>query len=71
MEIVSNRDINRDYKKLTLPDVPNIVIPGAQHDPVGTTIQHNLKMFTEKRNDKKLAITLLIVRICLIAYHFW
>ena len=71
MKIVSNRDINRDYKKLAPPDVPNIVIPAAQHYPVGTTIPHNLKMFTEKYNDKKLAITLLIVRICLIAYHFW
>ena len=39
MKIGSNRDINRDHKKLTLPDVPNkIVIPAAQHQP-----PHNLK----------------------------
>ena len=39
MKIGSNRDINRDHKKLTLPDVPNkIVIPAAQYQP-----PHNLK----------------------------
>ena len=43
MKIGSNRDINRDHKKLTLPDVPNTVIPAAQHDPLDTTIPHNLK----------------------------
>ena len=71
MKIGSNRDINRDHKKLASLDVPNTVIPAAQHDPVGTTIPHNLKMLTEKHNDEKLAITLLIVGIGLIAYHFW
>ena len=35
----------------------------AQHD--------NPKMLTEKHNDEKLAITFLIVRTGLIAYHFW
>ena len=71
MKIGSNRDINRDHKKLASLDVPNTVIPAAQHDPVGTTIPHNLKMLTEKHNDEKLAITLLIVGTGLIAYHFW
>ena len=71
MKIGSNRDINRDHKKLTPPDVPNTVIPEAWHDPVGTTIPHNLKMLTEKHNDEKLAITLLIVGGGLIAYHVW
>ena len=67
MKIGSNRDVNRDYKKLTPPDMPKkIVIPAAQHDP-----PHNLKMLTEKHNDEKLAITLLIVGTGLIAYHFW
>ena len=61
MKIGSNRDINKDHKKLP-PDVPKIVIPVAQHD---------LKMLTEKHNDEKLAITLLIVGGGLIAYHFW
>ena len=51
--------------------MPNTVIPAVQHDPVETTILHNLKMLTEKHNDKKLAITLLIVGTGLIAYHFW
>ena len=71
MKIGSNRDINRDHKVLTPPDLPNTVIPATQHDPVGTTIPHNLNMFTEKHNDEKLAITLLIVGTGLIAYHFW
>ena len=57
MKIGSNRDINRDHKNLTPPNVPKkIVIPAAQHEP-----PHNLKMLTEKHNDEKLAITLLIV----------
>ena len=71
MEIGSNRNINRDHKKFKPPDVPNTVIPAAQHDPAVTTIPHNLKMLTEKHNDDKLAITLLIVGTGLIAYHFW
>ena len=70
MKIGSNRDINRDHKILTPPDASNTVIPAARHDPVGTTIPHNLKMYTEKHNDEKLAITLLIVGTGLIAYHF-
>ena len=70
-EIGSNRDINRDHKNFTPPNVPNTVIPAARHDPVGTTIPHNLKMLTEKHNDEKLAITTLTVVAGLIAYHFW
>ena len=58
MKIGSNRDINRDHKNLTPPNVPKkIVIPAVQHKP-----PHNLKMLTEKHNDEKLAITLLIFR---------
>ena len=45
----------------------NIAISVVRHDPVGTPIPHNLKMLTEKHNDEKLAITLLIVRTGLIA----
>ena len=47
------------------------MIPVTRHDPVATTIPHNLKMFSEEHNDEKLAITLLIVGTGLIAYHFW
>ena len=61
MKIGSNRDINRDHKKLAPLDAPNTVIP------VGITILHNLKMLIEKHKDEKLAITLLIVRTGLIA----
>ena len=67
--LVSNTEMktgsNRDIK-----DVPKTVIPAARHDPVETTKLHNLKMFTEKHNDEKLAITLLLVGKSLIAYHF-
>ena len=63
MKTGSNRDMNKDHKKLTPPDVPKkIVIPTARHD---------LKMLTEKDNEEKLAITLLIVGTGLIAYDFW
>ena len=64
MKIGSNRDINKDHKKLpiTPADVPKIVIP---------TVRHDLKMLTKKHNDEKLAIRLLIEGAGLIAYHFW
>ena len=65
MKIGSNRDINKDRKKL--PVMPKkIGACAVQHDPL-----HNLKMLTEKRNDEKLVITLSIVGTGLIAYHFW
>ena len=74
MKIGSNRDINKNRKKLPmtppLPDVPKTVIPVARHDPVVVTKLHNLKMLTEKHNYGKLAITLLIVGAGLVAYHF-
>ena len=65
MKIGSNRDINKDDKKLAPldDDMPKIVIPAARHE--------NPKMLTEKHNEEKLVITLLIVRTGLIAYHFW
>ena len=48
----------------------------AQHDPVGHKAHHvqqtdSQKMLAEKHNDEKLALTFLIVRIGLIACHFW
>ena len=64
-KIGSKKDINKDHKKLSLPDddVSKIVIPVARHD--------NPKMLAEKHNDEKLVITLLILGAGLIAYHFW
>ena len=62
MKICSNRDINKDHKKLPPPE-PKIVIPAARHD--------NPKMLTEKHIDEKLVITLLIVGARIIVYHFW
>ena len=57
MKIVSNKDINKDDKKLPVippvDDMPKIVIPAVQHD--------NPKMLTKENNDEKLVITLLIV----------
>ena len=63
MKIGSNRDINRDHKKLT---PKKIVIPVAQHD-----LPHSLKILNGKHNDEKVAITLLIVGIGVIAHHLW
>ena len=62
MKIGSNRDINKDHKKLTVtpPDEPKTVIPTVRHDP------NNLKMLTEKHNDEKLTTTFLIMRAGLI-----
>ena len=73
MTIGSNRDINRDSKKILVAklDVPKAVIPTVPYDPVETTVPLNLKILTEKQNDEKLAITLLLVGTGLIAYHFW
>ena len=73
MTIGSNRDINRDRKNIPVakPDVPKAVIPTDPYDPVETTVPLNLKMLTEKHNDEKLAITLLLIGTGLIAYHFW
>ena len=65
MKIGLNRDIKKDHKKLTPPDVSKTVIPTVQQD-----LPHNLKMLTEKHNDEKLAITLFIVGTGLIVYHF-
>ena len=42
------------------------MIPATQHGQ-----HHNLKRLTERHNDEKLAITLLIVGTDLVAYHFW
>ena len=67
MKMGSNKDINKDHKKLPVTppgdDMPKIVIPVVRHD--------NPKMLTEKHNDEKLVITLLIVGAGLIVYHFW
>ena len=63
MNIGSKKDINKDHKKLLPPDVPKIEIPAVRHD--------SLKMLTGEHNDEKLVITLLIVGVGLIAYHFW
>ena len=68
MKIGSNKDINRDHKKFPVVK-PNV----ARHDPVGGRRPYNLnlRMLTEKHNDEKLAITVMIVEVGLIAYHFW
>ena len=67
MKIDSNKDIIKDHKKLPVTppddDMSKIVIPAVRHD--------NSKMLTEKHNDEKLVITLLIVGPGLITYHFW
>ena len=71
MKIGSNRNRNRNCKKLTLPDMPKTVISADRHEPAEIAILYNLKMLNERNNDEKLAIALLIVETGLIAYHFW
>ena len=68
MKIGSNKDINRDHKKFPVVK-PNV----ARHDPVRGRRPYNLnlRMLTEKHNDEKLAITVIIMGVGLIAYHFW
>ena len=61
MKIGSNRDINKDHKKLPL-DESKTVIP---------TVRHDIKMLAKNHDDEKLAITFLIVGGSLIDYHFW
>ena len=62
MKIGSNRYINKNKKKLPPPDALKIMIPAIRHD--------NSKMLTEKHNDEKLVITLLIVEAGLVVYNF-
>ena len=69
MKIGSNREINRDRKKL--PVWPKTVISVARHDPVGVIRPHNLRMLTGKHNDEKAAMTILIMEARRIAYHSW
>ena len=66
MKTGSNKNINKGHKKLDVTppddDMPKLVIPAVRHG--------NLKMLTEKHNDEKLVITLLIVRAG-FTYHLW
>ena len=74
MKIGSNRDINKDYKKLSPPEpskaagvahaAPKIHLMKSTDKSVKDhlTVQHdNPKMLGEKHNDAELAITFLIV----------
>ena len=67
IDIDSNKDINKGDKELPVTppndDMPKMVIRVVPHD--------NTKMLTEKHNNEKLVITLLIVGAGLIAYHYW
>ena len=82
MKIGSDRDINKDHKKLTplepgkaegvAHDAPKMI--NSMDKPVKDNLAaqyDNPKMLAEKHNDGKLAILFLIVRAGLIAYHFW
>ena len=82
MKIGSNRDMNKDHKKLPPPELGKA--EGVSHatskimksteKPVKDhpTTQHgNPKILAEKHNDDKLTITFLIAGAGLVAYHFW
>ena len=68
MKTGSNKDINRNHKKAFPVPKPDV----ARHDPVERRRPYNLnlRMLPEKHNDEKLAITILIVWVGLIAYNF-
>ena len=68
MKTGSNKDINRNHKKAFPVAKPDV----ARHDPVEGRRPYNLnlRMLPEKHNDEKLAITILIVWVGLIAYNF-
>ena len=63
-----NKDINKDHKKFPVvkPDV-------ARHDPVGKRRPYNLnlRILTEKHNDEKLAVTVMIVGLGLLLITFY
>ena len=61
MKIGSNRDINKDRKKLSVAE------PVARHDPLEVT-RSDLRMLTERHNDEKPAIIQAILGCGLIAY---
>ena len=81
MKIGSNRDINKDYKKLAQPEpdkagdaadcAPKIMKGTDKPVKDHLAARHDLKMLTEKHNNEKLAIKFLIVGTGLTAYHFW
>ena len=82
MKIDSNRDINKDHKKLTPPglgkagsvahDAPKIMKGTEKPVKDYLAAQHgNPKMLTKKHNNENLAMTFLIVGTGLIAYYFW
>ena len=50
--------------------MPKTEVSAEQHEPEEITFPHK-EMLTERHNDEKLAITLLIAGAGLIAYHVW
>ena len=81
MKISSNRDINKDHKRLTpaepgktgdvAHDAPKMIKGTDKPVKDHLAVRPDLKIITEKHNDEKLAITVLIVGAGLIAFHFW
>ena len=81
MKICSNKDINKDHKKLPMTPLgpgkvegaglaaPKIHLLKSTDKPVNET--ENQRMLSEKHNDEKLSITILIVGDGLVAHHVW
>ena len=66
--------LNIEISKDKLPKPGNLKHDASDKQPVkehAMAQDDNLRMLTEKHNDEKLAITLLIVGGGLITYHFW
>ena len=79
MKIGSNKDINKDHKKLTVtpPEDDTPKMGKSNNKPIIDRIEvrsekeGNQKMLAEKDNDKNLVITLLLAGARLIACYFW
>ena len=72
MKIASNRDLNKDQKKLTPQGPGDVKHDASDKQPVKEhpmAQDDNSRMLSKKHNDEKLAITFLIVGAGLIAYH--
>ena len=69
MEIGPNKEVNKD--KLPEPVKAKDDTPMKKKTVKEDHLMDKSIMLTEQHNDKKLAITLLIVGAGLIAYHFW
>ena len=75
MKIGSDKDANKDHKKLstTSPEPSRTEGTALKKDclPTQQELIDKQRLLAEKHDDEKLSIMLLIVGAGLIAYNFW